>query len=91
MTDKLRDAADAALSIIDVLRHQQPNSQILRGVSSMLREALAKPQECEWVYDDEGFFQSACKQVSFMPDLSIGHPDEYMKHCYGCGKRIRFI
>ena len=44
MTDKLRDAADAALSIIDVLRHQQPNSQILRAVSSMLREALAEPQ-----------------------------------------------
>ena len=45
MTDKLRDAADAALSIIDVLRHQQPNSQILRGVSSMLHEALAEQTE----------------------------------------------
>ena len=45
MTDKLRDAADAALSIIDVLRHQQPNSQILRAVSSMLREALAEQTE----------------------------------------------
>ena len=45
MSDKLRDAADAALSIIDVLRHQQPNSQILRAVSSMLREALAEQTE----------------------------------------------
>ena len=53
--------------------------------------ALAEPQQCEWTYDDDGLFQSACGEASYAPDLSVGHPDEFMKFCYGCGKPIHFV
>lgn len=89
MTDTLRKAAQAAL---DALNNSDAcHYSGVQTAMSELRRGLAEPQECEWVYDDEGFFQSACKQVSFMPDLAVGHPDEWMTYCYGCGKPIKFV
>ena len=45
---------------------------------------------CDWTYNDDGLFESACGKVSFEPNLGA-HPDEYMTYCYGCGKPIHFV
>ena len=68
----------------------QPEDVMVRFSRINQQMENAQTEQCDWVYDDDGFFATSCSH-HFMPDLAVGHPDEWMTYCYGCGKPIQFI
>lgn len=49
----------------------------------------SQPEQCEWKYDENGEFRSACGGA-YMSDIGA-NPSDYMTFCYGCGKKIKFV
>jgi len=49
----------------------------------------SQPEQCEWKYDENGEFRSACGGA-YMSDIGA-NPSDYMTFCCGCGKKIKFL
>ena len=79
MTDSLRAAAQAVVDEFD-------NYSRVAETIEALRTALAEPQECEWKKKNDWMWRLSCDGT----DEEI-HLARYMKFCYGCGKKIKFV
>lgn len=70
--------------------HTGKEHEVMTTAIGDIESALAADAEqCEWwEFSTDGGYMSDCGEEMYD---ETDHPKTYMKFCYGCGKKIRFV
>ena len=89
MTDAIRKAAQDLITEWDGPTKVGTWSPLMEALRAALQQPAPDDAVCEWTEGGD-MWDGACKKA-FFTHGDYEPPNKYMKFCYGCGKRIRFI